>query len=294
MLRYLASILSSSYSRRAPNPTTSPPRSRIGHSSRRWNRSMAPRWPSLLSPRPDELVQREAGGEQVPGQDIPAGRGVPATEPGRRGRVEAARGEERGRRRRLGGAQLGGVELGGPLVRLQQPGLGAAVALHRGAAALVGELEADPVGEPLDGLDEPDDLDLLQERDRVAVLAAAEAVEGAVAGAHVERRRLLVVERAEALQRTGAGRAQRHVVADDLVDPGAVTDLDDVAVADPSWHGPSLERLDRPPSGRVTRGRRRRCGRRICWERARSHGRAGRLRRPDRGMIERCERDDAC
>ena len=50
VLRYLASMPSSSNSRRAPKPTTSPPRSRIGQSSRRWNRSIGPRRPSLVNP----------------------------------------------------------------------------------------------------------------------------------------------------------------------------------------------------------------------------------------------------
>src|SRR5664279_2759257 len=50
VLMYLASSRSSSYSRRAPNPTTSPAVSRIAHSSRRWNWSIAPRWPCRASP----------------------------------------------------------------------------------------------------------------------------------------------------------------------------------------------------------------------------------------------------
>ena len=88
-------------------------------------------------------------------------------------------------------------------------------------AAGVGDGVADPVGEQLDGLDEGDVLDLLQERVDVAALAAAEAVEVAVVGPHVERRGLLVVERAQALQRIAAGAAQLHVVADDVLDAHA-------------------------------------------------------------------------
>jgi hypothetical protein len=173
----------------------------------------------------------------VLGERVPARGGVAAAEAlGRRG-VEAARGEERHRGRRLRGAQLRGVELGGALVGLQQPGLGAPVALVAHPAALVGELHAHPVGQPLDGLDEPDDLDLLQERDRVAVLGAAEAVEGAVARAHGERGRLLVVERAEALLRARARRAERDVLPHDLVDADPVADGGDVAVPNASRHG---------------------------------------------------------
>ena len=196
----------------------------------------------LGEPRLHQLVQAEPGGEQVLGEPVPAGGGVPAAERLRGGAVEPARLEELDGRGRLGGAQRGGVELGRLLVRLQQPRPRAAVALHRPAAAGVGEPEPDPVGQPLDRLDEPDVLDLHHEVDHAAALAAAEAVEHAVRGPDVHRRRLLVVERAQALQRPGAGAAQRDVLADDLVDPDAVADLRDVAVPDPSRHAAESRR----------------------------------------------------
>ena len=101
------------------------------------------------------------------------------------------------------------------------------------AGAGVGDRVADPVGQPLDRLDEGDVLDLLHERVHVAALTAAEAVEVAVVGPDVKRRRLLVVERAQPLQRVGAGAAQLDVVADDLLDPVAFADGGDVAIGDP-------------------------------------------------------------
>ena len=81
-----------------------------------------------------------------------------------------------------------------------------------------------------DGLDEADVFDLLDEGVDVAALAAAEAVEVAVVGPHVERRRLLVVERAQALERIGAGPAQLDVVADDVLDADPFADGRDIAI----------------------------------------------------------------
>jgi hypothetical protein len=50
VLRYFASIGSSEKIRRAPNPTTSPPRSFSGQSSLRRNLSIGPWRPSLARP----------------------------------------------------------------------------------------------------------------------------------------------------------------------------------------------------------------------------------------------------
>ena len=76
----------------------------------------------------------------------------------------------------------------------------------------------EPRREPLDGLGERQVVDLLHERDDVAALAAAEAVVEADLRPHVERRRALVVERAEPLQRADPGRLEGDVLADDLLD----------------------------------------------------------------------------
>jgi hypothetical protein len=79
-------------------------------------------------------------------------------------------------------------------------------------------------------------LDLHHEVHHGATFAAAEAVEGAMPRADVERRRLLVVKRAQPLERIRTSPAQRNVLADDLVDPVALADLSDVLVPDPSSH----------------------------------------------------------
>ncbi len=200
-----------------------------------------------------QLVEGEAGLEQVLGQPVPTRRGEAAAEPGGCLGVEASDAEKLARLGRLDRGQLLDVELGRPAIGLQQPGPSAPVALDAGPAATVGEPEADPVGQPLDGLDEADVLDLHHEVDHAAALAAAEAVEGAVGRADVERRRLLVVERAQAAHRTRARPAQRDVLADDLLDPVAVADLGDVAVPDPPRHGRESRRGQ--PTGPCPRAR---------------------------------------
>ena len=200
------------------------------------------RQPGLL-----QFVEGVALREQVLGELLPARRREPAAE-GLRGRlVEPALGEELAGLLRLAGlGELIRVELGRELVRREQPRARAAVALHRRAAALVGEPVADPVGELLDRLHEPQLLDLHDEVDDAAALAAAEAVARVVGGADVERRGLLVVERAEALHRAGAGGAEGDVVADHLLDPVPVAHLRDVGVPDPPCHGGQSRTPPRP------------------------------------------------
>src|SRR6185503_2475243 len=61
------------------------------------------------------------------------------------------------------------------------------------------DLDAEPLAELLGRLDEALALELHDEREHVAVFLAAEAVEEGLVGDHVERRRLLAVERAQAL-----------------------------------------------------------------------------------------------
>ena len=209
----------------------------------------------LADPGGDELGDLEPLAHQDLRQGVPPRGGVAAAEGGRRRGVEAALGEVGAGRLGLGFAELRGVELLGGGVHRDQPGPGAAVALDAGAPALVGQRVAHPLGQALDGLHEAEVLHLLDELDGVAALAAAEAVVVAVRRTHVERRRLLVVEGAQALERAPAGRAQRDVLADDLLDAGALADLRDVPVRDASSHAAE----SRPPPRRHGRGRDR-CG----------------------------------
>src|SRR5580658_2759 len=64
------------------------------------------------------------------------------------------------------------------------------------------------------------------------------AVEQSAGGGDVERRRLLVVERAETLERAAARALQLQVLADHLVDGGSLANRRDVLVADPPSHQP--------------------------------------------------------
>ena len=110
------------------------------------------------------------------------------------------------------------------------------------AGPRVADRVADAVGEQFNRLDEADVFDLLDERVDVAALAAAEAVEVAVVGPDVKRRRLLVVEGAQAFQRIRAGASQLDVVADDLFDADPFADGGDIAIGDPASHRLSLRR----------------------------------------------------
>jgi hypothetical protein len=76
--------------------------------------------------------------------------------------------------------------------------------------------------------------DLLDERVDVAALATAEAMKVAVVGANVKRRRLLVVERAQAFEGIGAGAPQLDVIADDFIDAHPFADGRDIAVGNPA------------------------------------------------------------
>src|SRR6202012_260636 len=119
------------------------------------------------------------------------------------------------------------------------------VALHVGGRGPgVADRVPDPVGQQLDGLHKAHVFDLLHEGIHVAAFAAAEAVEVAVVGPYVKRRRLLVVKRAEPLHRIRARPAQLDVVADDVLDADSFADGSDIAIRDTAGHRASVE-----PSG---------------------------------------------
>ena len=127
----------------------------------------------------------------------------------------------------------------------------AAVAgLTAGSRRPLGVAQGDAVaaGELLDRLAEGEVVDLAQEADDVAALAAPEAVPGALGGADVERRAALVVEGAQALEAAAARGLERDVVADDLVDPGPLAHEDDVLVPDPASHALILRTAVQPPA----------------------------------------------
>jgi hypothetical protein len=75
-------------------------------------------------------------------------------------------------------------------------------------------------------------LKLAEERDRVAALAAPEAIEDLLARRDAERPGLLLVERTQARERVVAGLLEREVLADELDDVGPFLDGFDVFLAD--------------------------------------------------------------
>src|SRR5581483_7593599 len=116
------------------------------------------------------------------------------------------------------------------------------------------ELDAGALREDAHGVDEPDVLVLLQEAERVAARAAAEALEEAAVGVDVKRRRLLAVERAQP-DEIVAALAQRDVRPDHLADVGAGQDLALDAVVD--THGTHVRRAGCPPRRASPHGGRR-------------------------------------
>src|SRR5262249_47793681 len=108
----------------------------------------------------------------------------------------------------------------------------------RSAADALGNRDAEPAGERLDGLREIQAIDLPHEVDDVAARAAAEAVIKALLAIHGERRRAFVVERAETLP--GAARLlQPRALADHLDDVGCAAQLREHPIVDVE-HGQGL------------------------------------------------------
>lgn len=137
----------------------------------------------------DQFLVGEALAAQMAGEVVPALGAVADSEVGGGGLVEAALGEEGAARVGLGaGVELLGVEPRGGLVRLDQTDALAALVGGVVPALLVAQGDAGLGGEALDRLGEGEVVDLHHERDGVAALLAAEAVEEALAGADLERR----------------------------------------------------------------------------------------------------------
>ena len=139
----------------------------------------------------------------------------------------------------------------GLLVRADQGGPALGRAALGGRVALVPEGDTPASGQALDRLDELEVLDLAQEPDRVAALAAAEAVEDLLGRRHAERRRLLRVERTQPDERVVPRLLQGEVAGDELDDVGPFPDRVDVVVPDPAGHRPlTTSRLEQPALGK--------------------------------------------
>ena len=125
--------------------------------------------------RADQVAVGEAASAQVPGQVFPRLRRVADAEPLGIGELETAFGQEGTSVRGIGSAQSFGIKFGGGPVRVDQPAPLALFLPRYVAALLVAQVDAGPPGQPLDGLDEAEPVDLLHELDRVAALGTAES-----------------------------------------------------------------------------------------------------------------------
>ena len=193
----------------------------------------------------DQLGLGEALAAQVPGQRVPAAGREAAAEVDGHLAVEAALGEELPGRRGLGRAELLGEERGGRGVGRDQPGPLAdvgPVGRAGGAAAvvLVVQLDVGPAGEQLDRLGEGEVVDLLDERNDIASFSATKTMVEISRRSDLERRRFLVVERAQPLQAAAAGALELQVLADDLVDLRPLAHERDVRRPDASPAGHQL------------------------------------------------------
>lgn len=196
-----------------------------------------PAAPLLGEPGEEQLLVGEALAAQIAGEVVPALGAVADAEVHGRGLVEATLGEEDPAGVGLGsGGELFRVPLGGDLVRLDETDAFTALVGGVVAALLVAQGDAGLGGEPLDHLGEGEVVDLHHERDGVAALLAAEAVEQSLARADLEGRRLLVVEGAQALEVAAARVAQLEVLGHHGVDRDRVPYRLHVLVVDPSCH----------------------------------------------------------
>ena len=152
------------------------------------------------------------------GEGLPLRRCVADTEPGGVSQLEPPFRQERAGGHGAGAVQPFGIKIGGGLVRCQQPPALAVLLPGHVAALLVPELDTRAGRQPLDRLREGQVVDLLDELDDVAAIGAGEAVPQAAGRGDVEGGGLLVMERAQPLQRTAARAAQLEVLADDLID----------------------------------------------------------------------------
>ena len=109
---------------------------------------------------------------------------------------------------------------------------------------MVVDVVANLLGHGLNGLREGDLLHLHEEAKDIPALAGGEAVIIATLRAHVERRGLLILERAQTLQRVITSGFELNVFAHDFINRRAFTDSLDIAVRNSaSCHAYRLPRL---------------------------------------------------
>ena len=120
--------------------------------------------------------------------------------------------------------------------RLRQPAAGTRLQAWAGLVG-VAQLNAYPVGQPLNRLDKAQIVDLAHEVDDVTALgASAEAIPIAAGRGDLETWGFLVVEGAQTLHRA-ARAAECDVGADHFLDPCTIAYSGDVFLVDPAAHG---------------------------------------------------------
>lgn len=168
--------------------------------------------------------------------------------------IEAAGIEELPARDGIGGDELAREEVRRLPVGLEDPLPQAGFGTIPATAIGVAQLDPGAVCEVLHRLGEGEVVDLLDEVDDVPALAAAEALEEPAGGNHVETGGPFVVEGAQPAERIAAVPAQRHIGADDILDPRAFPDRRQILVVDQPCHEQESIRPGRPfetrPNGR--------------------------------------------
>ena len=208
----------------------------------------------------EDLLVGEAGPAQMGRQGIPGFRGEPDAELSARLSGKAAAGEEFATDLPGFGFQSLGEEAPGDFVHLQQSLPAAGLFPVGSLPVLVAQMHSGLAGQGLDGFDEAELFDLLQEGEYIAGLTAAEAMVHPDLGAHRERGSLLVVERAQTLERSDACGLEGDEFPDHLVDAGAAAQFVDVLALDESGHGlepilrSGVEVVVESPGGMVGQG----------------------------------------
>src|SRR4029079_3628128 len=209
----------------------------------------------FLAEKPSDLQLRDPiiGAAERLQDRVPSVRRVAHREAARRRAVDAALLQIGDRLRAL--AQCRSIDL----IRLAHQRVEivvlAAALVGPSSVAVAGHFHAELLGERLDGLGIAQVVVRHQEADRAAVLAAAEAVIRAPGWAHRERRRLLGVKGAEALE-CATGFLERNARADDLCDVRMCEQLVDEGLWDPAAHGPALCEPGTRPQARLSFGSR--------------------------------------
>src|SRR5699024_10589158 len=158
-----------------------------------------------------QLRQLKTTRQQVLGQRVPACGGESTTEVVSDITVETTFPQKLPRRTCRLTAQLLDVERLCRLVRFDESCSPTAVTFRsRTVATDIRQLQPRTIGQPFHRFDETQVFDLHDEPDDIAALPAPETVEGAVPGSHIERRRLLVVERTQTFQCIATRRPECH------------------------------------------------------------------------------------